>query len=356
MAGWGTQTLPGSTGLYLPLSTSQGIGGVLGIYPHHPNRMLSPDQLHLLETFTNQTALAIERARLATETERAQVQIETERMRNLLLSSVSHDLRTPLASITGAASGLLQHRDHLDDHSVELAEIAYEEAERLNHIVTNLLEMSRLESGSVQVTKEWQPLEEVVGTTLLRLEKTLSNYPVVTNLAVNLPLVPIDGILIEQVLVNLLENAAKYTPPHTEIQLSAQYDDKEVIVAVADRGPGIPPGEEERIFDKFYRAHNTTAGGVGLGLAICRTIIEAHGGLIWAANRSQGGAVFRFTLPIDGEPPQVPTDDESDELESAEPKPGAEIDKLAGNEGDSVRADRGKHEQNYATNHATDPR
>jgi two-component system sensor histidine kinase KdpD len=312
--------------------------------------------LHLLETFTNQTALAIERARLATETERVQVQIETERMRNLLLSSVSHDLRTPLASITGAASGLLQHRDHLDDHSVELAEIAYEEAERLNHIVTNLLEMSRLESGSVQVTKEWQPLEEVVGTTLLRLEKTLSNYPVVTNLADNLPLVPIDGILIEQVLVNLLENAAKYTPPHTEIALSAQYDDKEVIVSVADRGPGIPTGEEERIFDKFYRAHNTTTSGVGLGLAICRTIIEAHDGRIWAANRPQGGAVFRFTLPIDGEPPQVPTDDESDELESAETKPGAEIDKLVGNEGDSVRANGGKHEPNYATNRANNTR
>jgi two-component system sensor histidine kinase KdpD len=312
IAGWGTQTLPASAGLYLPLRTSQRIGGVLGLYPNQPSRMLSPDQLHLLETFANQTALAIERAQLADETERAQVQIETERMRNLLLSSVSHDLRTPLASITGAASGLLQHRDHLDDHSYELAQIAYEEAERLNRLVGNLLEMSRLESGNVQVSKEWQPLEEVVGTTLLRLEKLLQDYPLTTHLPDDLPLVPIDSTLIEQVLVNLLENAAKYTPPHTELELSAWSEGNQVVVEVADRGPGIPPGDEERVFDKFYRARPTTAGGVGLGLAICRTIIEAHGGRIWASNRPDGGASFRFTLPIDGEPPQVPLDDEDD--------------------------------------------
>jgi two-component system, OmpR family, sensor histidine kinase KdpD len=325
-AGWGTQTLPGSAGLYLPLATSQGIGGVMGLYPLEPRRMLSPDQLHLLETFANQTALAIERTQLADETEKAEVQIETERMRNLLLSSVSHDLRTPLASITGAASGLLQHRAHLDGHSYELAQIAYEEAERLNRLVSNLLEMSRLESGNVHVTKEWQPLEEVVGITLLRLEKLLSRYTVKTNLPADLPLVPIDSTLIEQVLVNLLENAAKYTPPDTEIALSAWYYEKgkqekgypgnvlemnAVVVEVADQGPGIPPGEEEQIFDKFYRARPATASGVGLGLTICRTIVEAHGGRIWAGNRPQGGASFRFTLPLDGEPPKVPIDLES---------------------------------------------
>lgn len=308
MAGWGTQTLPGSTGLYLPLRTAQGISGVLGIFPRQPSRMLLPDQLHLLETFVNQSALAIERVRLADEAERAQVQIETERMRNLLLSSVSHDIRTPLASITGAASALLQHRDYLDDHSYELAQIAYEEAERLNRIVSNLLEMSRLESGNVQVQKEWQPLEEVIGTTLLRLEKSLSNYQLQTNLPPDLPMVPIDSILLEQVLVNLIENAIKYTPPQTEISLSAWVEGENVVVEVADRGPGIPPGDEDRIFDKFYRARPITAGGVGLGLTICRTIIEAHGGRIWAKNRPDGGALFRFTIPIDGEPPQIPPD------------------------------------------------
>jgi two-component system sensor histidine kinase KdpD len=275
--------------------------------------LFSPDQLHLLETFANQTALAIERAQLADQSERAQVQIETERMRNLLLSTVSHDLRTPLASITGAASGLLQHRDHLDDHSYELAQIAYEEAERLNRLVSNLLEMSRLESGNIQVTKEWQPLEEVVGTTLLRLEKVLGDRPLTTTLPEDLPLLLIDSSLIEQALVNLLENAAKYTPPQAEIELSAWDEGDQVVVEVADRGPGIPDGDEERIFDKFYRARPTTAGGVGLGLTICRTIIEAHGGRIWALNRPGGGAAFRFTLPLEGEPPQVPLDDESEE-------------------------------------------
>jgi two-component system, OmpR family, sensor histidine kinase KdpD len=276
--------------------------------------MLSPDQLHLLETFANQSALAIERARLADETEQTQVQIETERMRNLLLSSVSHDLRTPLASITGAASGLLQHHDHLDEHSYELAQITYEEAERLNRLVSNLLEMSRLESGNVHVSKEWQPLEEVVGTTLLRLEKLLSDYPLKTNLPDDLPLVPIDSILIEQVLVNLLENAAKYTPPQTSIELSAWYEGNDVVVEVADHGPGVPMGDEERIFDKFYRARPTTAGGVGLGLTICRTIIEAHGGRIWAANRPDGGAMFRFTLPLNGKPPPVITEEITEEI------------------------------------------
>lgn len=310
MAGWGTQTLPSSTGLYLPLSTSNGIGGVLGLYPLQPSHLLSPDQLHLLETFTNQTALAIERARLAAETDQAQVQIEAERMRNLLLSSVSHDLRTPLASITGAASGLLQHRDHLDAHSYELAQIAFEEAERLNRLVSNLLEMSRLESGNVQVRKEWQPLEEVIGTTLLRLEKLLSGYQVHTYLAEDLPLVAIDSILIEQVLVNLLENAAKYTPPQTVIELTAWYEGNEVVVEIADHGPGLIPGDEERVFHKFYRAQPNSAGGVGLGLPICRAIVEAHGGRIWAMNRPDGGAAFRFTLPLDGEPPQVIVEDE----------------------------------------------
>lgn len=309
-AGWGTQTLPASEGLYLPLLPSKGQVGVLGLYPLQTRQVLSPDQLHLLETFTNQTALAIERARLTDETEKAQLQIETERMRNSLLSSVSHDLRTPLAAITGAASGLLQHKQHLDAHSYELAQIAYEEAERLNRLVGNLLEMTRLESGSVQVDKEWQPLEEVVGTTLVRLDQMLANHALKTSLRDDLPLVSIDSILIEQVLVNLLENAVKYTPPGSAIDFSAWSEGHTVVVEVADRGPGLPAGDEQRIFDKFYRSRPASAPGVGLGLTICQAIVEAHGGRIWAANRPGGGAVFRFTLPLDGEPPQVMIEDE----------------------------------------------
>jgi two-component system sensor histidine kinase KdpD len=304
-AGRGTQTMPDSERLYLPLLASEGKIGVLGVCPTQPRSIFTPDQLHLLETFTNQTALAIERARLTEEMGKTQLQIEAERMRSSLLSSVSHDIRTPLASIVGATTGLLRQKDVLDAHTYELAQIAHQESERLSRWVGNLLQMTRLESGTVQVEKEWQPLEEVVGTTLLRLEEMLINHPLKPDLPDDLPLVPIDSDLIEHVLVNLLENAVHYTPIGCPIDLSAWAEDQEVIVEVADRGPGIPPGEEERIFDKFYRIHPTDTGGVGLGLAICRAIIKVHGGRIWADNRPGGGSVFRFTLPLEGEPPQV---------------------------------------------------
>jgi two-component system sensor histidine kinase KdpD len=232
-------------------------------------------------------------------------------MRSSLLSSVSHDLRTPLAAITGATSGLLQRAHSLDEHGRELAQVAYEEAERLNRLLGNLLEMTRLESGSVTVVeKEWQPVEEVVGTSLLRLEKLLVDHPLTTDLPDDLPLVPIDGVLIEQVLVNLLENAVKYTPPGTPITLSAWAEGDAVVVEVADRGAGIPAGAEEHIFDKFYRVRPAVSGGVGLGLAICRAVIEAHGGRIRVENRAGGGAAFRFTIPLDGKPPEIDSDDE----------------------------------------------
>lgn len=309
-AGSGTRTLPGSQGLYLPLLTPKGKTGILGVYASNSGRLFSPDQMHLLETFANQSALAIERALLTDETERSRIQIETEQMRNSLLSSVSHDLRTPLAAITGAVSSLLQ-RDHtLDGHGRELALVAYEEAERLNRLVGNLLEMTRLESGAVTVEKEWQPLEEVVGTTLLRMERFLENHSLKTTLPHDLPLVPIDGVLIEQVLVNLLENAIKYTPSGSAIELSAWKEGDGVCIEVADRGPGLPHGEEERIFDKFYRLRVSNTSGVGLGLAISKAIIQAHGGNIWASNRPGGGASFRFTLPIGSNPPQVELEEE----------------------------------------------
>ena len=304
-AGWGTQTMSDSERLYLPLLASEGKMGVLGVLPSQLRQPFKPDQLHLLETFTNQTALAIERARLTEEMGKTQLQIEAERMRSSLLSSVSHDIRTPLASIVGATTGLLRQKETLDAHTFELAQIAHQESERLSRWVRNLLQLTRLESGSVQVEKEWQPLEEVVGTTLLRLEEMLANHPLNPELPDELPLVPIDSDLIEHVLGNLLENAVNYTPNGSPIDLSAWIEGQDVIVEIADRGPGIPQGEEERIFDKFYRIHPTDAGGVGLGLTICRAIIKAHGGRIWAANRPGGGSVFRFTLPLEGEPPQV---------------------------------------------------
>lgn len=310
-AGLGTETLPGAKGLYLPLKTSRGIVGVLGIYPQQPHRLLSPDQFHLLETFANQTSLAVERARLAEETEQAQVQIEAERLRNALLSSVSHDLRTPLAAITGAASTLIERNQTLDpEDRLELAQMTYEEAERLNRLVGNLLDMTRLESGGIQIEKEWQPLEEVIGTTLGRLGKQMDDHPITVHLPPDLPLVPFDSMLIEQVLVNLVENAIKYTPSCSPIEISASRRENEIVVEVVDHGPGLPSGDEERVFDKFYRAQPANVRGVGLGLTICRGIVKAHGGRIWAENRPEGGATFRFTLPLESEPPEVKVEDE----------------------------------------------
>lgn len=306
MAGLGTDTLPGSKALYLPLIASQKTVGVLGVRPAQPQRMLDPEQLHLLETFASQTALAIERALLAEEAQQARVQIETERLRNSLLSSVSHDLRTPLATITGATSSLLEDEAAINASTRrDLIQAVYEEANRLNRLVSNLLDMTRLESGAVQVTKEWQPLEEVVGAALTRLDRRLREHLVITCLPPDLPLVPIDGVMVEQVFINLLENVVKYTPPGSPIDISAQWDGEYVLVEVADRGPGLHPGDEQHIFDKFYRVRQVMNDGVGLGLAICRGIIEAHGGRIWAENRPGGGAVFAFTLPLNGKPPTV---------------------------------------------------
>jgi two-component system sensor histidine kinase KdpD len=310
MAGLGTDTLAGADGLYLPLGASRGTVGVLGVRPAQPRRFLSPDQLHLLETFANQTAVAIERAQLADEAQRAQVQIETERLRNSLLSSVSHDLRTPLTVITGSASSLLEGEAAFDASTRrELLQTIFDEGNRLNRLVANLLDMTRLEAGTIHVQKEWQPLEEVVGAALGRLEPRLQGRPVSVSLPADLPLVPLDSVLIEQVLVNLLENALIYTLGDSPIDITAWPADGAVVVEVADRGPGLPPGDEQRVFEKFYHTQPLgRAGGVGLGLTICRGFVEAHGGRIWAENRIGGGAQFCFTLPLGGPPPQVSTE------------------------------------------------
>jgi two-component system sensor histidine kinase KdpD len=305
-AGHGTNTLPGSDSLYLPLIGSGGPVGVLGARSSKPDVLVGPEQLHLLETFANQMALALERARLAEETQEAHVQTETERMRNAVLSSVSHDLRTPLATIIGATSGLLKDDGPSDPAPQrELIRSVRDEAGRLDRLLKNLLDMTRLEAGAMQLRKDWHALDEVVGTALRRVESRLGAHQVTTVLPPSLPLVRIDGVLIEQVLVNLLENAAKYAPPDSPIEVSALVKDDTILVEVADRGPGIPAGEESRIFDKFYRIHPQREGGVGLGLTICRGIVEAHGGRIWVDARPGGGAIFRFTLVLEKEQPAI---------------------------------------------------
>lgn len=305
-AGLGTGTSPEASAYYLPLTASRGTLGVLGFRPHDPRTMAVPEQIRQLETFGSQVALALERAQLAAEAQQAQVRMETESMRSSLLSSVSHDLRTPLASITGTASSLLEGDATFDPSTRRmLLETLCEEAERLSRLVRNLLDMTRLQSGALRVSKQWHPLEEVIGAALGRTERLLRGRPVVTRVPEDLPLVPIDDVLIEQVLINLLENAAKYTPPGSEIELSARVGDDGVTVAVADRGTGIPPADAVHLFEKFYRGRSSASHGAGLGLAICRGIVEAHGGRIWAENRPGGGAIFQFTLPLTGRPPEM---------------------------------------------------
>jgi two-component system sensor histidine kinase KdpD len=305
-AGLGMDTLPGSLALFLPLVGSSKSLGVFGVRPLS-GVPFTPDQRQLLEALAGLIATALDRVRLHHEAQRAQVDIETERLRNSLLSSVSHDLRTPLASITGAASSLLDANTSSEESGRrDLLETIHEEAFRLNRLVTNLLDMTRLESGALQVRKEWLPIEEPIGSALNRLDAALKGRTVETHVPADLPLAPFDGILIEQVLVNLLENALKYTPAGTPISISAVAAPGELAVEVADRGPGVAPGQEDRVFEKFQRIEpRGRQGGVGLGLTICRGIVTAHGGRIDVQNREGGGACFRFTLPIDGTSPSV---------------------------------------------------
>jgi len=237
-----------------------------------------------------------------------QMQAETERTRSALLSSVSHDLRTPLAVITGAASSLRDGSQTLSQATrEELADTIAEEALRLNRLIGNLLDMTRLESGTLSPRKEWYSLEEVVGAALARLEPVLQDREVRSHLPDDLPLVPLDGVLFEQVVWNLVENASKYTPAGGSIDISAGVQGGEMRFDVADRGPGIGSGDEQRLFEKFYRGANVSGQpGVGLGLSICEAIVRAHGGTIEAANRAGGGAVFTVWLPLDGVPAADP--------------------------------------------------
>jgi two-component system sensor histidine kinase KdpD len=295
-AGLGTQTLPVVDALYTPLIGAEGSVGVLRVQPRVRERLLIPDQMLLLESFAHQLALALEVDRLQDDTKQAQLDAEKERLRSSLLSSVSHDLRTPLAAIIGSASSLLQSGALTGGKERELLENIQQEGERLSRLVHNLIETTRLTSGAVQLRKEPHSVEELVGSSLERVGKLLTGREVTTEIPEDLPLVPLDSVLLEQVFINLLENAARHTPAETAIAVSARLEPDALLVEVADRGPGLAADELERVFEKFYHARSASAGA-GLGLAICRAVVEAHGGRIWAENHPGGGAVFRFTLP-----------------------------------------------------------
>lgn len=299
-AGLGTDTLPGAAALNIPLVGSSGVVGVMAVMPHNEEvKSYSSDIVSLLAAFATIMASSLERAQAAEMVEKTLIDAESEKLRNVLLSSVSHDLRTPLAAITGAASALLLEGGNVsDEYKKELLRSIHEEGARLAKMVTSLLDVSSLESGSVKLNKELYFIEELIGSALMRVEAKLVKHKVITNVEHGVPLLRMDGLLIEQVLINLLENAADFTPAGTSINISTVIDKPDIHIIISDNGPGIPKGEEERIFDKFYIGLDSEEKTGGLGLAICRGIIHAHGGKIWAQNATDGGAIFTFTLPI----------------------------------------------------------
>jgi two-component system sensor histidine kinase KdpD len=298
-AGRDTDTLPAAKVRYLPLKTAHGVIGVLGVMPHDSTKHLTPDQRRQMEVYASQAAVAIERAQLVEQTRQTQVLQATEKLQTALLNSISHDLRTPLVSITGALSGL-QDDGLLDEaarHS--LVDTARGEAERLNRLVGNLLDMTRLEAGALRMRQEPCDVQDVIGSVLERLNERVADRTVTLNIAPDLPLIPMDFVLIVQVLVNVLDNALKYSPPDAPIEITVSCAGAFAEIAVADRGVGIPRDDLARVFDKFYRVQNPdNVGGTGLGLSICKGIIEAHGGFIGAENRLGGGTIVTIGLPL----------------------------------------------------------
>ena len=351
-AGFGTDTLPSAPILYIPLQAPMRTRGVLAILPNNimdgnlgkTKRMIFlPEQRQLLDTFASQIAIAIERVHYVDVAQDALVSMESERLRNSVLSAISHDLNTPLTTIVATADLLKQqlnseeqegketgikHTRKNDDKRHEYVEMLYEQSIRMKNLVVNLLDMARLQSGKVKLNKQWQMLEEVVGTALRTMKQPLIKHHIMVDLANThsatfsgeLPLIEFDAVLIDRVLCNLLDNASKYAPEGSKIIISARTQQQDMLVSVSDEGPGIPENLENQMFDKFTRGEKESAkAGVGLGLSICKAIIEAHGGKIWASNKSSSassltrtsaetGAIFTFSLPL-GTPPKLPADE-----------------------------------------------
>lgn len=305
-AGHGTDTLPASPVLYLPLSAPMRLRGVLALQPRDPARLAVPEQRRLLDTCASLLAMSLERIHYIDVAQSTTVQMESERLRNALLAAVSHDLRTPLALVVGLSESLLMARPPLRESALETAQALSDAARRMNALVGNLLDMARLQAGNTPLNLQWQPLEEVIGSALQATRPLLGERAIRVNLPPDLPFVHLDAVLIERVLVNLLENIAKYTPAGTPVELHARVHGGRLELHVDDHGPGLPKGREALIFDKFERGgHQESAlPGVGLGLAICRAIAQAHGGSIDGRTRDDGGARFTLRLP-QGTPPSI---------------------------------------------------
>jgi two-component system sensor histidine kinase KdpD len=300
LAGGGTETLASAQWTCFPLKTEQGTVGVLAIRPGEDQQCLNPERRQMLGAFANLAAVAINRIQLVERARAAKLLEESERLHKALFNSISHELRTPLASIVGAVTGLLDENiaySALDRG--ELLQNIKQGALRMNRLVTNLLDMARLESGLLQLKREWCDVQDIIGVAVNRCESVRA-HPLAIEIEWNLPMVHVDFVLIEQVIVNLLDNAAKYSQPGQEISIEARRRDDRAEIAVADHGPGIPRQDRKLIFDKFYRMRAShQVSGTGLGLTICRAIVEAHGGEIWAAANGDRGAILAFALPLD---------------------------------------------------------
>ncbi|MGZ8200753.1 MAG: DUF4118 domain-containing protein [Methylosarcina sp.] len=313
LAGQGTTTLPGAKAVYFPIDDGNAVLGVLALVPINLRRVFLPEQQKLLGTFLRLIAQALTRLRFTEQAKTVALQIETEGLRNSLLSSISHDLRTPLATIVGSASTLAEDEGNLKpEDRAELSRAIYDEARRMSNLVSNILDMARLDAGMIQLHKDWYPVEEIIGTVLTRFSKQMAGRNVKVALPPGIPLIYCDAVMIEQVLTNLLENALRYTPAGSPLEITVDVSADKVEISLADHGPGIPEGLENRLFEKFYRLRDETAqSGVGLGLPICRAIVSVHGGSIRAHNRPEGGAIFMFTLPLDHPPPEALQEEEA---------------------------------------------
>jgi two-component system sensor histidine kinase KdpD len=311
-AGRGSDTLPGAKRLFVPMHTGRGAIGVVGIDSDRPGPLLTPDQRRLLNALMDQGALAIERVQLVEDMDRVERTAETERLRAALLTSISHDLKTPLAAVLGAAETLRELGARLTDgEKAELLATIIDESERLNRFIANLLDMTKLEAGAVAPNLAPHDLSEIVGSALRRAQKILSHHHVQLDLTTDVPMIALDAVLFEQTLFNLLDNAAKYAPPSATIRIRSWRDHDTASVQIADEGEGIPQGDLDHIFDKFYRVQKTdqVRPGTGLGLAIARGFVEAMHGTIVAANRAdRTGAVFTIVLPIPSQNQPQPQD------------------------------------------------
>ncbi|MEO8630252.1 MAG: two-component system sensor histidine kinase KdpD [Betaproteobacteria bacterium] len=313
-AGLGTDTLPGSAALYLPLRAPMRTRGVLAVQPAHPRWLLVPEQQRQLETFAALAAVALERVHYVDVAQKALVRMESERLRNSLLAAVSHDLRTPLTALMGLADTLSMIKPPLPPAQREIADAIRAASKRVSAMVNNLLDMARIEAGSVRINKQWQTLEEIIGAAIEANKQTLHAHVIRVDDMHRLPLIEYDAMLLERVFSNLLENAVKYTPRGSTISIGAVVHDDAVEISVFDNGPGFAAGSEASIFDKFTRgATESATSGVGLGLAVSKAIVEAHGGRMWAERPDDGGARFVFTLPL-GHPPNVDLTTEEAEL------------------------------------------